>query len=324
MVGMQHGRRGFLRFLRSLLFFFPSLVRYRFSLVSAFTMSALLGACGSAIPRTELDRCRLGVADGNDAFAVRQGAACAMVAQRLSRDEKPRDAMGYARKACDLEDARGCQEYLALVRSQPALPPDELSKARSVGEKACAGMVIGLDGTDARPGLCARTAELYLDRDPRSPGDAGRLFARACTLGETASCAQAESLGFEPEEPRAIAPKASPKGGPPPALPRPAASATSAAPPPPCHEMRPCVALEVSQRNATEVVGTLVNRCDRAVACTWCPSRGDEVRRADCRTATLAPSESRQGREQGLWFEGYNAIAYDCMDASDDKRCLAF
>jgi hypothetical protein len=86
--------------------------------------------------------------------------------------------------------------------------------------------------------------------------------------------------------------------------------------------MRDCVALDVNQRNTNEVVGTLANRCGRAVSCTWCPSRGNQVDKSACRTATLAPSESRSGRDQGLWYEGFNGIAYDCMDAADDKACI--
>jgi hypothetical protein len=54
-------------------------------------------ACAGGIPQAELNRCRLGVADGNDGFPARQGAACRMVAQRLASDDKPNDAMGFAR-----------------------------------------------------------------------------------------------------------------------------------------------------------------------------------------------------------------------------------
>jgi hypothetical protein len=87
--------------------------------------------------------------------------------------------------------------------------------------------------------------------------------------------------------------------------------------------MRPCVTLDVDQRNTSEVVGTIVNHCDRPVACTWCPAKGDLADKSGCRTATLAPNESRTGREQGLWYDGFHAIAYDCMDATDPKGCLA-
>jgi hypothetical protein len=97
---------------------------------------ALIAACASSIPKAELDRCQLGTADGNDSFQVRQGAACRMVAQRLASDEKPGDALGYARKSCELEDAHGCEAYLALARAQPTLPSDELLHARAAGEKA--------------------------------------------------------------------------------------------------------------------------------------------------------------------------------------------
>jgi hypothetical protein len=88
--------------------------------------------------------------------------------------------------------------------------------------------------------------------------------------------------------------------------------------------MRPCVSLEVVQRNITEIVGSLDNHCDRPVACTWCPARHDQVDRgAGCRSATLSPNERRTGREAGLWYDGYDSIAYDCMDAADARGCLA-
>jgi hypothetical protein len=87
--------------------------------------------------------------------------------------------------------------------------------------------------------------------------------------------------------------------------------------------MRPCVTLEVQQRNTSEVVGAIANHCAGTVMCTWCPARGDQVDRATCHSATLAPNEARTGREGGLWYDGYNAIAYDCIDASDAHGCLA-
>lgn len=288
--------------------------------------------CAATIPKAELDRCKLGVADGNDAYAVRQGAACASVARRLAADEQPGAALGYARKACDLEDARGCEVYLTLVRAQPSLAAEELQRARATGEKACSGMVIGVDGTDARPGLCVSTAQLYEDVAPTSPEDAGRLYARACKLGDDRSCTKARKLGADLSD-RSIAPKASgprampnattgaqplPAPGPRPPSPSPAA------PVPACHEMRACVSLEVTQRNFTEIVGSLANHCDRPVACTWCPARRAQVDRGNgCHTTTLSPNEKRSGQEAGLWYDGYDSIAYDCMDASDARGCLA-
>ncbi|HEY5243812.1 MAG TPA: hypothetical protein VIJ22_20165, partial [Polyangiaceae bacterium] len=66
----------------------------------AFSALPLLmgAACAATVPRAELDRCTLGVADGNDAMTMRQGAACTMVAKRLAADEQPAPALGYARK----------------------------------------------------------------------------------------------------------------------------------------------------------------------------------------------------------------------------------
>ncbi len=296
------------------------------ALLALFASGALAGACAAGIPRDQLERCRLGVADGNDALEVRQGAACRLVAQRLASDERPDDALGYARKACELEDALGCEQYLVLAAKETSLRAGELSRARSVGERACAGMVVGVEGADMRPAICARTAELFENVEPRSPDDAGRLYARSCKLGESRSCARAASLGAD----ETIAPKTSATSAPVPPRPARTSSPTAtspsggARPAPQCHEEQSCVALDVNQRNTSEVVGAITNRCDRAVACAWCPSRGNQVDKSACRSATLAPNESRSGREQGLWYDGFDGIAYDCMDAADDKSCLAF
>jgi hypothetical protein len=293
-------------------------MRLRVTLVLCF--SALV-ACAAMIPRAEVDRCNIGIADGNDAFTVRQGAACRMVAQRLTAAERPTDAVGYARKACALEDAKGCEQYLALVRGgQPSIQLDELPRARAAGEKACAGMVVASDAADVRPAICARTAELYVDLAPRSPADAGRLYARACKLGDSASCSRAKSLGADTERASATAPKASSESAP---LLGPEAGVVPAPAAPVCHEMRACVVLDVQQRNTTEVVGSIRSRCDRPVTCTWCPARRDQVDKGACRTATLVPNESKTGRDSGLWYDGYNAIAYDCVDAGDDRGCLS-
>jgi hypothetical protein len=290
---------------------------------------ACVVSCAATIPKAELDRCKLGVADGNEAYKVRQPVACRMVAQRLAADDMPADAIGYARKSCQLEDPGGCEQYLSLARAQASLPPDELLTARAAGEKACAGIVVGADQTDARPALCVRTAELYEDVAPRSKGDAGRLYARACKLGDKKACARAKALGVEPEEEKAAAPPAKteappPPRPPPPRLPPPPTStAALPPPPPPCHEMRGCVSLELKQRNMTEVVGTITSHCDHPVSCTWCPSRGEQLDKSACRTTTLGPGESKAGKDAGLWYDGYNAMAYDCMDVGDDPRCIS-
>ncbi|HLK41097.1 MAG TPA: hypothetical protein VKU41_30310 [Polyangiaceae bacterium] len=289
----------------------------------AATLSGLT-ACAATIPKAELDRCTIGTADGNDAFAMRQGAACSSIAQRLSADGDARGAMSYASKACTLQDARGCQDYLALARERPSLAPDELSRARAAGEKACAGMVVGAEGTDARPALCSRTAELYLDVEPRSRSDAGRLYARACKLGDEKACSHAKSLGADLDEhPTAAAAKPLPS---PPPAPKPIPGVTAPLPssqPSTCHEARSCVALDVHRPEVTQVSGTLTNHCDRAVSCTWCPAKGDAVDKGkQCHSTTLAPQESKAGRDAGLWYVGYSAIAYDCVDAGDDRGCI--
>lgn len=285
-------------------------------------------ACASSIPRAELDRCKLGVADGNDAYTVRQGAACRMVAQRYAADEEPGEALGYARKACDLQDGAGCEQYLALVRGQPSIAPGELQRARAAGEKACDGIVVSTDGTDPRPVLCARTAEIYQDLEPASRSDAGRLFARACKLGDDRSCAKARADGVEPEtstSPTATA-KAPPRMPPPtmpPPLPPPTSTVVSQVVAPACHEMRGCVALDVQQMNAREESGTITNRCDHTVVCKWCPSHGQQVEKSLCHSGTLTPGETRTGKQWGLWYEGYDGMGYDCMDEHDAQGCLA-
>ncbi len=280
--------------------------------------ASVLPACASVLPRAEVDRCNLGVADGNDAFTMRQGPACASLARRLSADQEPEKAVGYARQSCQLEDASGCMQYLALVRAQPAIAGDELQSARVAGEKACAGMVVASDGTDARPPLCARTAALYADLEPRSPNDAGRLYARACELGDSPSCARATSLGATIAAP-APAPASAPAHAP--ALASVPAPAHASVPAPVCHNERVCVALDVKQRNTSEVLGTLTNHCDRPVFCSFCPAHGADIDKTACHTTTIAPGESKSGRDAGLWYDGYSAIAFDCSDAADDRSC---
>jgi hypothetical protein len=275
-----------------------------------------LSACASTIPAAELNRCNIGLADGNDAFAVRQGAACRMVAQRLTSNDRPAFALGYARKACALE-------YLALVRGQPSLLAYELPPARAAGEKACAGLIIADNGAEALASICARTAELYLDLEPRSRVDADRLYARACKLGDRVSCARAAKVGGSDGPPKDAKDAKGAEGSPelPPAASSPPALAPSA-PARACHPMRTCVALDVREHKATEVVGSARNHCERAVVCMFCPARGELVDKKACRSITLAPDESKAGREAGLWYEGFTAIAYDCVDATDDRACL--
>jgi hypothetical protein len=312
-----------------------SLQRKRALFLTAFLCTV---SCAATVPKAELDRCKLGVADGNDSYTVRQAVACRMVAQRLAADDQQMEAMGYARKSCQLEDPGGCERYLSLARAQAALPPDELLAVRAAGEKACAGIVVGADQTDSRPRLCVKTAELYLDLDPRSKSDAGRLYTRACKLGDKNACGHARALGVEdpeaeekptaaskqaPPAPQAPAPRPAPPRAAPGPAPSPAASVSTAPPSPPCHEMRSCVSLELKQRNMTEVVGTMTSHCDHPVSCTWCPSKGDQVDKSACRTTTIGPGETKSGQGAGLWYDGFNAMAYDCMDVGDDSRCLS-
>ena len=285
---------------------------------------AVLGGCAATVPKAELDRCTLGIADGNEGLSLEQGPACRSVANRLAADDQRQAAVGYARRACQLEDARGCEVYLALVRAQS--PPDEgeLQSARADGEKACAGIVVSADGVDARPSVCAKTAELYLSLEPKSPRDAGRLYERACSLGDAVSCARAGALGVTPPAARpAPAPLPAPLAPP---VPMPARTptpmgTTTTTKVPVCHDLRACVALDVREHNTTEIVGTLTNHCDRAVLCSFCPARGGTADRAGCRTVTIAPGEAKSGKADGLWYDGYTGIAYDCSDAADDRSC---
>lgn len=286
-------------------------------LAASASLAAPLGACAATIPRAELDRCNLGVTDGNDQLSLRQGEACRIIAQRLAAQATWVTAIGYARKACQLQDARGCEDLLSLVRRDPNRTSEELQSAREAGEKACDGMVIATYGVDPRARICVRTAEVYVDLDPRSPRDAARLYARACALGDDESCARTKTLGVEVSaRPVATAASALATVGTPIAP-----TKSPRLPPVVCHSMRSCVSLDVQQHNASEVLGTLTNHCDRNVFCSFCPARGEITDKTGCRTATLAPNESKSGRDAGLWYDGYTAIAYDCADAKDDRSC---
>jgi hypothetical protein len=291
--------------------------------VVAFTVASALAAlagCAATVPKAELARCTLGIADGNESLALAQGPACRSVANRLAADDQRDEAVGYARRACQLEDARGCEVYLALVRALPSPGEGEVQNARAAGEKACAGIVVSADGVDARPSVCAKTADLYLAVEPKGAREAGRLYARACSLGDPVSCAHAEQLGV-------AAPAPTPVPAPAPALvhlpapmPMPAHS-TAPARASVCHDLRACVALDVRERNTTEIVGMLTNHCDRPVFCSFCPARGGTADRGACHTISIAAGESKSGKPDGLWYDGYTGIAYDCSDAADDRSC---
>ena len=97
--------------------------------------------------------------------------------------------------------------------------------------------------------------------------------------------------------------------------------AHTSVPAPVCHNERVCVALDVKQRNTSEVLGTLTNHCDRPVFCSFCPAHGADIDKTACHTTTIAPGESKLGRDAGLWYDGYSAIAFDCSDAADDRSC---
>ncbi len=286
-------------------------------------LCASVCACAEAVPQSALSRCNLGMSDGNDMYTVRQAAACRIVAQALASDDKPNTAVSFARKACDMQDPAGCVLYLTLSRAQPS----ELTRARMTGEKACDGMVVSSDGTDARPRLCFLAGELYDELEPRSADTAGHLYAKACKLGDERGCPRAKAMGIDPDAQVAPAKPA------PPSPPRMVASAPPPPPPtaavvtqvvaPACHEMKPCVSLDLQQRNSSEVVGTMTNKCDHTALCHWCPSNGSQIDKTKCHTGTLAPGETRTGNQWGLWYDGYNAMAYDCTEEHDPPQCLA-
>lgn len=282
--------------------------------------------CAEAVPHAAMDRCQQGVADGNDGYTLRQGAACRIVAQSLEADDKPQAALSFARKACDLQDSAGCVAYLTLSRGQPG----ELTRARATGSKACDGMVVSNDGSDARPRLCFLTGELYDELEPRSADEAGRFYARACKLGDVKGCPRAKALGVDPDtrpEPVAKAPAPKPSAAPlPPPAPTqaaPTATVVTQVLAPACHEMKACVSLQVDQRNAREVIGTMTNKCDHTASCRWCPAKGTQVDKTQCHSGTFAPGETRSGTQWGLWYEGYDAMAYDCTEEHDPPACLA-
>ena len=105
---------------------------------------SITAACKVAIPQAELDRCNLGVADGNDAFLPRQGPACRMVAERLTADERPIDAAGYART-----DDAGRAELILLNTCAVREKAEERVYARAsmlAEHKSRPGVVLGITG----------------------------------------------------------------------------------------------------------------------------------------------------------------------------------
>lgn len=289
--------------------------------------------CATLVTREQIDRCLLAPAGSDDAHRAVLGVACRTTAEHLADEARPREAVVCARKACELGDARGCAQYLWLTHEDVALPPADLAEARAAGERACEGDALTDDqGRDMRPLLCERAALLYRDRAPTDQAAAGRLYSRSCKLGDDHACRHARALGVGrspptsrtvtavPEAPPAAASAAPPSAtSPSTAVPPPSPRAS---PPRPCHDMRDCVTLSLWQPTEADVVGTLTSRCERPVSCTWCPARGgDDVDRSACRSATIAPGDRRYGQNDGLYYTGFRAIAYDCIDVDDDARC---
>ncbi len=312
------------------------------------TIAAATG-CATLVTREQIDRCLLAPAGADNAPSPVLGAACRTTAERLADEARPREAVACARKACELGDAHGCGDYLWLTHEDVALPPASLAAARAAGERACEGDALTDEhGKDMRLLLCERGALLYRDRAPIDDIAAGRLYSRACKLGDDNACLHALALGVGRSPPatrkvtvvRVVVPATASDA--PPSAPsastavlapqssgQPAVAATPAPAPstPPthaCHDRRDCVALSLWLPRDGDLVGTLTSRCERPVACTWCPARGDNVERSACRSATLAPGERRYGQSDGLYFTGFSGIAYDCMDVDDDARCRSF
>ena len=297
-------------------------------------------ACATHVLQRDVDRCNIGTADGNASYRPSRGVACTMVAQGLVEDGHLLEAMPFARRACEVGEARGCVEYLSDAANFHGVPREEIEAARTVGESACAGGPVMPSGSELAGAICEKLGELYLRVEPRSPDDAGRAYARSCTLGDRPACGKARSLGVDPDALSAKAapkPTASAKPPAPPPMPVPLPGPPTPPPPPPpppptttkpvptfaCHDMRSCVSLDVKRRNVTELVGTLENKCDREVRCGWCPASGGVVNTAGkCNATTLKPGETKTGQAAGLWYDAAgDGLALDCIDASDDARC---
>jgi hypothetical protein len=302
--------------------------------------------CATVVTREQVDRCLLAPPGGDDAHRAVLGRACRTTAERLADDARPREAVDCARRACELGDAHGCGHYLWLTHEDVALPPANLAAARAAGERVCEGDALPDDlGRDMRPLLCERAALLYRDRAPTDEAAAGRLYSRACKLGDDNACRHALAVGVgrsppatrkgtvvgevvadaapaaQPSAPSASTGVPTPQASGPPAAAAVPALSPRTPPRRPCHDMRDCVTLSLWQRSEGDLVGTLTSRCERPVACTWCPARGDDVDRSACRSATLAPGERRYGQSDGLYYTGFRAIAYDCADVDDEARC---
>ena len=114
-----------------------------------------------------------------------------------------------------------------------------------------------------------------------------------------------------------------PPPSPPPPPPPPTSTVVTQVVAPACHEMRGCVALDVQQRNAREVVGTITNHCDHTVAVQVVPVARPAGREDPLPLGTLTPERARTGTQWGLWYEGYDAMGYDCIDEHDAPGCLA-
>ncbi len=317
----------------------------RFAWGLVFLAIAVLAAhCASTVSREQLDRCLLASASADDAHREVLGAACRTTAERFADESRPREAVACARKACELGDALGCGHYLWLTHEDPALEPARLAAARATGAQSCEGDAMTDNrGKDLRILLCERTALLYLDRVPVDASLAGRMYLRACKLGDDNSCRHAQALGIgrSAVAPRDVAtasdvpPAAVPgarAGAPTPSVaPAPPAPAAATATPPPasrtplrgaCHDLHDCVTLSLWARSEEgDLVGTLTSHCERAATCTWCPAQGEAVDRTACRSANIAPGERKYGQSDGLYYKGFSAIAYDCCDADDDPRC---
>lgn len=319
-----------------------------------FVAIAFLAAHCATVTREQLDRCLLASAAADEAHRAVMGAACRMTAERFAEQERPREAVLCARKACELGDARGCGDYLWLTHEDPALEPASLVAARATGERACDGdAMTDEQGRDLRALLCERTALLYRDRVPIDAAAAGRMYLRGCKLGDDSACRHAQALGLArsavtardvaaatdvppaaaPAAPAARAGTPAPASAAAPQSPQSSGlqDAAAAAVPAPvsraplrgaCHDMHDCVTLSLWARSDEgDLVGTLTSHCERRATCTWCPARGETVDRSACGSATLAPGERKYGQSDGLYYKGFSAIAYDCTDAEDDPRC---
>ena len=78
------------------------------------------------------------------------------------------------------------------------------------------------------------------------------------------------------------------------------------------------------QQNTHGTAGTLTNKCDHTATCRFCPAKGGQVDKTQCRSLTIPAGEMRTGAPSGLVFDsGFDGMGYDCTEEHDPPACLA-